>query len=107
MHVGTRGYMPPEYIQQGHVSEKLDMYAFAIVLVELLTSKPAIVVAGLHCDEPDLFTDMQRFADAKVGGWPAGTVEALAAIAEQCISYHARLRPTAREVVPRLAALLG
>ena len=95
-----------EYIEHGHVSDKLDMYAFAIVLLELMTSKPGMVVAGLHYDEPDLFTDMGRHVDAKAGDWPVATVEALAAVAEKCISIHARTRPHAREVVPRLEALL-
>ena len=105
--VGTHGYMPAEYASHGHVSDKLDMYAFAIVLVELLTSKGGLEVARLHCDEPDLFADMARYADRRAGQWPAATVTALAAIAEQCISFHARSRPHANEVAPRLEALLG
>ena len=89
------------------MSDKLDMYAYAIVLLELLTSKPGIVVARLHSDNPDLFTDMAHRVDVRAGGWPVATVEALAAVAEQCISFHARVRPAAHEVVPRLAALLA
>jgi serine/threonine protein kinase len=37
--VGTNGYMPPEYKEHGHVSDRLDSYAFSIVLLELLTGK--------------------------------------------------------------------
>jgi hypothetical protein len=95
-----------EYTTQGHVSDKLDVYAFAIVLVELLTGKTGMEVAALHCDGPELFEDMQRFADARAGAWPAAVVTELAAVAEQCIAYHARARPTASELVPRLQAVL-
>ena len=104
--VGTHGYMPLEYITRGQVSDKLDIYSFAIVLIELLTSKVGIEVAALYCDEPDLFADMAQFVDAKAGAWPAATVRELAGVAEQCISQHPRVRPTASEVVPRLEALL-
>jgi hypothetical protein len=83
------------------------MFAFAVVLVELLTSKTGIEVAGMHCDDPDLFKDMARYVDPRAGKWPAVTVKALAAIAEQCIAFHARSRPTAYEVVPKLEALLA
>jgi hypothetical protein len=91
---------------RGEVSDKLDVYAFAVVLVELLTSKSGSEVAKLHSDEPDLFADMAQYADARAGEWPATTVAALAAIAEQCIAYHARSRPAASAVARRLEALL-
>ena len=91
---------------QGVVSEKLDVYAFAVVLIELLTGKMGIEVAALHCEEPELFEDMPRWVDARGGAWPAAVVTELAAVAEQCISHNALVRPTAAEVIPRLEALV-
>ncbi|GKV40296.1 hypothetical protein SLEP1_g47959 [Rubroshorea leprosula] len=41
--VGTFGYMPPEYAQYGDVSSKVDVYAFGVVLYELISAKEAIV----------------------------------------------------------------
>ena len=38
MLVGTRAYMAPEYMQQGHISVKSDAFALAIVWLELLTA---------------------------------------------------------------------
>jgi hypothetical protein len=64
-------------------------------------------VNRLHYDGPELFEEMgARFVDAAAGPWPAPTVAALAAVAEQCISNHARARPKAHEVVRRLEGLL-
>ncbi|XP_047249808.1 lysM domain receptor-like kinase 3 isoform X7 [Capsicum annuum] len=41
--VGTFGYMPLEYAQYGDVSPKVDVYAFGVVLYELISAKEAIV----------------------------------------------------------------
>ncbi|KAL1554983.1 inactive protein kinase-like protein [Salvia divinorum] len=40
--IGTFGYMAPEYAQTGEVSEKADVYAFGVVLVELVTGRKAV-----------------------------------------------------------------
>ncbi|KAE9457888.1 hypothetical protein C3L33_10217, partial [Rhododendron williamsianum] len=44
--VGTFGYMPPEYAQYGDVSPKVDVFAFGVVLYELISAKEAIVKAS-------------------------------------------------------------
>ncbi|XP_047336374.1 lysM domain receptor-like kinase 4 [Impatiens glandulifera] len=40
--VGTRGYMAPEYIEMGIVTYNIDVYAFGVVLLELITGKDAV-----------------------------------------------------------------
>ncbi|KAH9322560.1 hypothetical protein KI387_017199, partial [Taxus chinensis] len=40
--VGTFGYLAPEYVRDGHVSTKNDVYAYGVVLMELIAGKPAL-----------------------------------------------------------------
>ncbi|MCD9559965.1 hypothetical protein HAX54_018346 [Datura stramonium] len=37
--VGTRGYMPPEYIENGHYSTKLDVFSFGILVLEIVSGQ--------------------------------------------------------------------
>ncbi|KAK4804638.1 hypothetical protein SAY86_004455 [Trapa natans] len=39
---GTFGYLSPEYFQHGKISDKTDVYAFGVVLLELLTGRKPI-----------------------------------------------------------------
>ncbi|KAL3691826.1 hypothetical protein R1sor_005477 [Riccia sorocarpa] len=36
---GTKGYIPPEYVSEGFVSEKLDVYSLGIVLLEIVSGR--------------------------------------------------------------------
>lgn len=40
--IGTFGYLAPEYAESGKVSEKADVYAFGVVLLELITGRKAV-----------------------------------------------------------------
>uniref|UniRef100_A0A1J3FCJ0 Proline-rich receptor-like protein kinase PERK13 n=1 Tax=Noccaea caerulescens TaxID=107243 RepID=A0A1J3FCJ0_NOCCA len=39
---GTFGYLAPEYFQHGKISDKTDVYAFGVVLLELITGRKPI-----------------------------------------------------------------
>ncbi|KAG0471417.1 hypothetical protein HPP92_015963 [Vanilla planifolia] len=39
---GTFGYLAPEYFQNGKLSDRTDVYAFGVVLLELITGKKAL-----------------------------------------------------------------
>ncbi|CAM6048110.1 unnamed protein product [Sphagnum compactum] len=40
--VGTMGYLAPEYISLGQLSEKVDVYSFGVVLLEILSGRRSI-----------------------------------------------------------------
>ncbi|KAL2459095.1 LysM domain receptor-like kinase 4 [Forsythia ovata] len=44
--VGTKGYMAPEYLETDPVTPKVDVFAFGMVLLELITGKYAVVHGG-------------------------------------------------------------
>jgi len=45
------GYIAPEYFMYGRVSDKIDVYSFGIVRLELLTGKKPIISTGLKEQE--------------------------------------------------------
>ncbi|KAG5235104.1 cysteine-rich receptor protein [Salix suchowensis] len=48
--VGTYGYMAPEYTQQGHLSVKLDVFSFGVLVLEILTGKKNSFHNGDHIE---------------------------------------------------------
>ncbi|KAG8384509.1 hypothetical protein BUALT_Bualt04G0125300 [Buddleja alternifolia] len=42
--IGEKGYKDPEYIQSDEVTPKVDVYAFGVVLLELITGKDAVLM---------------------------------------------------------------
>ncbi|XP_034680437.1 cysteine-rich receptor-like protein kinase 25 isoform X3 [Vitis riparia] len=37
--IGTRGYMPPEYVMEGAYSQKTDVYSFGVLLLEIVSGQ--------------------------------------------------------------------
>ncbi|GMG98697.1 hypothetical protein Nepgr_000537 [Nepenthes gracilis] len=117
--VGTFGYMPPEYAQYGEVSAKVDVYAFGVVLYELISAKEAIVkendpsaeskgLVGLFEDvlsQPDP-SEIRKLVDPRLGeNYPLDSVLKMARLAKACTHENPHLRPSMRSVVVALMTL--
>ncbi|XP_039005882.1 LOW QUALITY PROTEIN: chitin elicitor receptor kinase 1-like [Hibiscus syriacus] len=118
--VGTFGYMSPEYAQYGDVSPKIDVFAFGVVLYELISAKEAIVKAygsvaeskGLVAlfeeafDEPDPKEGLSKLIDPRLGdSYPFDNVFKMAQLAKACTQENPRLRPSMRSIVVALMTL--
>ncbi|KAL5573412.1 hypothetical protein UlMin_023009, partial [Ulmus minor] len=118
--VGTFGYMPPEYAQYGDVSPKVDVYAFGVVLYELISAKEAIVktdgssteskgLVGLFEDvlnQPDPKEDLRKLIDPRLGdNYQLDSVRKMAQLAKACTNENPQLRPSMRSIVVALMTL--
>lgn len=117
--VGTFGYMPPEYAQYGEVSPKVDVFAFGVVLYELISAKEAIVRTNSVADSrglvayfedplknPDQKEDLRKVVDPRLGDeYPFDSVYKMAQLGKACTQENPQLRPAMRSIVVALMTL--
>ncbi|CAO2838760.1 unnamed protein product [Amaranthus hypochondriacus] len=103
--VGTLCYIDPEYQRTGRVSTKSDIYALGVVILQILTAKPAVGIAYLIEDAIDEGT-LSEVLDSEAGEWPEKETLELAMLGLQCAELRGRDRPDLREkVLPFLERL--
>ncbi|OMO99220.1 hypothetical protein CCACVL1_03887 [Corchorus capsularis] len=120
--VGTFGYLAPEYAQRGEASPKVDVYAFGVVLCELISAKPAIVktndseiaarallnLFGNVLNQPDPREDLCKLIDPRLGdNYPYDSVYKMALLAKACTQENPKLRPNMRSIVIALTTILS
>ncbi|KAJ4982110.1 hypothetical protein NE237_032947 [Protea cynaroides] len=118
--VGTFGYMPPEYAKYGDVSPKVDVFAFGVVLYELISAKEAVVRASGSSTEskglvalfedalsqPEPREDLRKLVDPRLGDdYPLDSVLKMAQLAMACTQENPELRPSMRSIVVALMTL--
>ncbi|KAL1348086.1 hypothetical protein AAHE18_07G053900 [Arachis hypogaea] len=113
---GTFGYMPPEYIF-GKVSPKVDVYAFGVVLYELISAKEAVIkdgdeIKGLVAlfdevfKQPDPTEGLKKLVEPRLGdNYSMDSVFKLAQLAKACTETDPQQRPKMRSVVLALGTL--
>ncbi|KAG5522100.1 hypothetical protein RHGRI_034335 [Rhododendron griersonianum] len=119
--VGTPGYLPPESVKELQVTTKTDVFAFGVVLAELITGQRALirdnrepkrmkslvsVVKRIFEDEnPE--TALESIIDCNLGGnYPVVDVFKTAKIAAWCLSEDPCNRPEMREIVVELSQIV-
>ncbi|KAJ0580050.1 putative protein kinase RLK-Pelle-CrRLK1L-1 family [Helianthus annuus] len=111
---GTYGYLDPEYLMTGKLTYKTDVYAFGIVLFELLAGRR--VLDGTYGDHRRLAIwvqecvkegNLDQMVDPRIKGEiSTKCLSRFAQIAERCVRNVSKERPTMSELVASLQALL-
>ncbi|PWA47496.1 serine/threonine/dual specificity protein kinase, catalytic domain-containing protein [Artemisia annua] len=108
---GTFGYLAPEYFMHGKVTEKIDVYAFGVVLLELLTGRKPISSAYPKGEEslvmwarPILSSGkFARLLDERLGDdYDADQMERMTLASMLCIRRAPRARPQMSTVLKLL-----
>ncbi|KAK2988963.1 hypothetical protein RJ640_000763 [Escallonia rubra] len=109
--VGTMGYLDPDYFLTNKVTSKSDVYAFGVVLLEVLCGRKAVDMRvdeeqrnlarwTLYCIEHG---SVERIIDRNLGsGILPDCLKVFVGIARQCLHTRPQKRPTMAEVVVRL-----
>ncbi|KAJ8444441.1 hypothetical protein Cgig2_005963 [Carnegiea gigantea] len=112
---GTLGYLDPEYLQTGQLTEKSDVYSFGVVLIELLTALKA--ASFERFDEGwtlvnyflSLMNDnsvLEILDKGIVNEDNAKEIMEVANIAKACVAVKGEERPRMNEVARQLQGLL-
>jgi serine/threonine protein kinase len=111
--IGTQGYMAPEYIENGLITPKMDVFAFGVVILELLSGREVVnddknnglgdqllsssinqVFEGENVKEK-----LRGFMDPNLRDeYPLELAYSMAEIAKRCVAKDLNLRPNVSEV---------
>lgn len=106
--VGTLCYIDPEYQRTGMISPKSDVYAFGMIILQLLTAQPAMALTytveiAMENNNDD---ELIQILDQKAGNWPIEETRKLAALALYCTELRAKNRPDLEDqILPTLESL--
>ncbi|KAG9456531.1 hypothetical protein H6P81_001039 [Aristolochia fimbriata] len=114
---GTLGYLDPEYCVSNNLNEKSDVYSFGIVMLELITGRPAIINtadSARRISIVDWVNPMVSRGDVRAaidpslkGDYDINSVWKAVEIAIACSAPKAIQRPTMSIAVTELKESLG
>ncbi|XP_062087569.1 lysM domain receptor-like kinase 3 [Humulus lupulus] len=125
--VGTFGYLAPEYLSDGRATAKSDVYAFGVVLFEIISGKEATIrtegmtnknperrslvsiMLGALKNAPDSMSmsNMKDYIDPNMMDlYPHDCLFKMAMLAKQCVEDDPTYRPDMKQVVISLSQIL-
>ncbi len=99
---GTGPYMDPVFIRTGKFSERSDVYAFGVVVLELLTGK---VATDADIVSPVVDEEGAPVPDQRPGPCPADIANELAELVTRCLAPKIKDRPDMPAAIRVLKAL--
>ncbi|MCL7045230.1 hypothetical protein MKW94_006700 [Papaver nudicaule] len=115
--VGTTGYMAPEYLENGLVSPKLDVYSFGVLLLEMISGIEAVSESDkdllssktleniLTKENPG--ENLKDLIDPSLQeNYPLNLALSVAKLTESCLQRNPDGRPTMDDIVHSLAGFL-
>ncbi|KAG4169573.1 hypothetical protein ERO13_A12G084700v2 [Gossypium hirsutum] len=104
---GTFGYLAPEYFMHGIVDEKTDVFAFGVLLLEILTGRRAVDLSRqslMIWGKPLLESNkVKELVDPRLeDDYDQTQVKRAMLTASMCINHLANLRPSMTRVVELL-----
>ncbi|XP_066340353.1 LOW QUALITY PROTEIN: putative leucine-rich repeat receptor-like serine/threonine-protein kinase At2g19230 [Miscanthus floridulus] len=108
---GTLGYLDPEYYNTSYLSEKSDVFSFGVVLLVLITGRPAIITVNntertnlAHWVQGRLSEgDIENVTDPRIkGNCDVNSLWTVAELALRCTEKAGKDRPTMSEVAEGL-----
>ncbi|KAL1354756.1 hypothetical protein HN51_006814 [Arachis hypogaea] len=120
--VGTRGYMAPEYLENGVVSTKIDVYAFGVLVLEILTGKEVAEILNEDDNNNKGFSNalsiilseesgkerVKEFMYASLhGNYPSELAMVVIGMIHNCVEKEPENRPQMQEIVASLSRILN
>ncbi|TKY63086.1 LYK2 protein [Spatholobus suberectus] len=114
------GYLAPEYVHQGIISPSIDIFAYGVVLLEVLSGQTPISRSNEKGQGSIWLTDkirsilvsenvneLREWIDSALGeSYSFDAAVTLANMARACVEEDSSLRPSAREIVEKLSRLV-
>jgi serine/threonine protein kinase len=119
---GVRGYMAPEFQVSGIVTQKCDVYAFGVVILELLSGeeplkykydktkgdfvKTSVIETAIATIDDDISGRLRKWVDRRLSdSFPVDVAEKLIRLAIDCVHVEPDKRPNMTRVAGKISKL--
>lgn len=121
---GTQGYLAPEYVENGVITSKLDVFAFGVAVLELLSGREAVTIHKKKEGEEEVEMlckvinsvlggenvreKLKEFMDPSLGNeYPLELAYTMAQLAKSCVATDLNSRPSVTQVLTTLSMIVS